>query len=87
MPRLLIDSAPDEVTLLPALPAAWRKVTARGLRGANGYTADLTVEDGRLVYLRLVSGCEKPTMIRCGKKRITLSLRPGEEMINPAGLM
>ena len=87
VPRLLIDSAPDEVTLLPALPAVWRDVTARGLRGANGYTADLTVKDGKMVYLRLVSGCERTTVIRRGEKRITLSLRPGEEIINPAELM
>ena len=87
VPRLLVDSALDEVTLLPALPASWRNISARGLRGANGYTIDLTVRRGRLTYLRLVSGSGRPTTIRLHGRRLTLTLSPGEEIINPAELM
>ncbi len=78
VPRLLIDSALDEITLLPALPSAWQNVTARGLRGANGYTVDLQVRGGRLTTVRLVSGSERPTRIRLGEKEQTLILAPGE---------
>ena len=87
MPRLLADSALDEITLLPALPSSWRNVAARGLRGANGYTIDLTVREGRLTYLRLVSGSGRPTILRLGDRRVTLTLAPGAEIVNPAALM
>ena len=87
VPRLLADSALDEITLLPALPSSWRNVTARGLRVANGYTVDLTVQEGRLTYLRLVSGSGRPTTLRLGDRRVTLTLAPGAEIVNPAELM
>lgn len=87
VPRLLADSALDEITLLPALPSSWRNVTARGLRVANGYTVDLTVQEGRLTYLRLVSGSGRPTTLRLGDRRATLTLAPGAEIVNPAELM
>lgn len=87
VPRLLIDSTLNELTILPALPVAWRNVTAHGLRGANGYTVDLRVEDGRLTYLKLISGSEKPTTIRLGEKRMVLILAAGEECLNPVELM
>lgn len=87
VPRLLADSALDELTILPALPSAWRNVTASGLRGANGYTVDLKVENGRLTYLRLVSGSDKPTTIRLLSKRVTVTIPVGQEILNPVELM
>ncbi len=87
VPRLLIDSALDEITLLPALPAAWQSIEAHGLRGANGYAVDLTVADGRLTFLRLTSGSDRPTRIRLGQKSFILTLQPGQTIINPPELM
>lgn len=87
VPRLLIDSALDEIVLLPARPSTWKNLTARGLRGANGYTVDLTVRDGQLTELRLVSGSETPTRICLGPKTMTLCLAAGEEIRNPRELM
>ena len=87
VPWLLADSALDEITLLPALPSSWRHVAARGLRGVNGYTVDLTVQDGRLTYLRLVSGSGRDTILLLGGRRVALTLAPGAEIVNPAELM
>ena len=87
VPRLLADSAMDEITLLPALPSSWRNVAARGLQAANGYTVDLTVQEGRLTYLRLVAGSGRPTTLRLGDRRVTLTMAPGAEIVNPAELM
>jgi len=78
VPRLLIDSALDEITLLPALPSSWKNLTARGLRGANGYTVDLRVRDGKLTDVKLVSGCNRPTRVRVGNREQVLTLAPGE---------
>lgn len=87
VPRLLADSALDEITLLPALPSSWRNVAARGLQAANGYNVDLTVQEGRLTYLRLVAGSGRPTTLRLGDRRVTLTMAPGAEIVNPAELM
>lgn len=87
VPCLLIDSALDEVVLLPALPDAWQNVSAIGLCGANGCIVDLRVRDGKLAYLKLRSGSARPTRIRLGKREMLLTLQPGEEIVNPAQLM
>ena len=87
VPRLLIDSAADEITILPALPLPWENLTAHGLRGANGYEAALRVENGRLVELRLTSGSAAPTRVRIGSKSVVLTLQPGETIENPPELM
>lgn len=87
VPRLLIDSALDEITLLPALPTAWQNVRAKGLCGANGYTIDLEVKNGKLSHLRVVSGSSRPTTIRIGQKRLTLTLACGEKITDPQELL
>lgn len=87
VPRLLVDSALDELTILPALPSSWKDVEARGLRGANGYTVDLKVEGGKLTYLKLISGSDRSTIIRLFDKRLTVSMPAGSEMLNPDELM
>lgn len=87
VPRLLIDSDLNEITLLPALPSAWKNLTAHGLRAANGYTVDLAIEDGRLSHVRLTSGSNRPTKVRLYDREITLSLDRGQTVLNPASLM
>ena len=87
VPRLLMDSALDEITLLPALPSSWQNVEAHGLCGANGYRADIRVEGGKLVSLRLTSGSDRPTTLRLGGKEIVLTLKKGESVVDPQGMM
>ncbi len=87
VPRLLMDSALDEITLLPALPSSWQDVQAYGLCGANGYRVGMKVEGGRLVSLRLISGSDRPTKVRLGGREIILTMKKGEVLENPSALM
>ena len=87
VPRLLMDTDLDEIALLPALPSSWKNVEGKGLCGANGYRVDLKVENGKLVFLRLISGSDRATRIRLGEKEIILTLKKGETLENPAALM
>lgn len=87
VPRLLIDSALDEITVLPALPTEWTSLKAKGLSGANGYKIDLEVKNGELVHLRVVAGSERATTLRYGEKAVTVLMKKGEELIDPSELI
>jgi alpha-L-fucosidase 2 len=51
--EMLLQSQPDEIHLLPALPSAWHKGTVRGLCARGAIEVDLVWAAGRLVSARL----------------------------------
>ena len=51
--EMLLQSTPEGVTPLPALPAAWPDGFVRGVRTRTGQTADLRWENGRVTELKL----------------------------------
>ena len=46
--EMLVQSTPDSITLLPALPASWADGSVRGLRARGGYIIDMTWRAGRV---------------------------------------
>lgn len=51
--EMLVQSSPDGVTLLPALPSAWPDGYIRGIRTRTGETVDVTWKDGKLTSERI----------------------------------
>ena len=49
----LVQSAPGEITLLPALPSAWKSGRLQGVRAHDGISVDLQWEAGRVTHWRL----------------------------------
>ena len=56
--EMLVQSTPDEVSLLPALPSAWPNGHIRGIRTRTGQTVDLTWKNGKVTKVRFRSSQE-----------------------------
>ena len=75
--ELLLQSTPEEIILLPALPAAWPDGSVRGLRARGGFEVDLSWHDGRLLEATVRSVGGTRTTVRSGGHTIPLELTPG----------
>jgi alpha-L-fucosidase 2 len=51
--EMLVQSTPDGVKPLPALPSAWPDGQIKGVRTRTGQTLDLTWKDGQVTDMKL----------------------------------
>jgi alpha-L-fucosidase 2 len=77
--EMLLQSQDGEIHLLPALPAAWKTGSARGLRARGGFVVDIAWRDGRLTAatIRSIAGAGGG-VVRYGDQVVALQLKPGE---------
>jgi alpha-L-fucosidase 2 len=62
--EMLLQSQNDELHLLPALPAAWKDGSVRGLVGRGNFVVDMAWRDGRLVSSEVLARIGGPCTIR-----------------------
>lgn len=62
--EMLVQSHTDSIHLLPALPDAWPKGEATGLRARGGFEVDIRWEQGRLAEAIIRSDYGKPCTVR-----------------------
>ncbi|WP_263367551.1 glycoside hydrolase family 95 protein [Edaphobacter bradus] len=74
--EMLVQSQADEIELLPALPAAWRTGSVRGLCARGGFVVDIAWRDGRLESALIKSKRGVSTPVRLGDRVITIHLQP-----------
>ncbi len=69
-----------ELTLLPALPAAWPTGHITGLRARGGFELDLSWQNSKLTQVTLRSKLGGSCSLRYGSTTNTLTLTPGQSI-------
>ena len=60
--EMLLQSRPDSMVLLPALPQAWPEGSIKGLRAIGNFELDLEWKNHRLYRLHIRSGSDQPAV-------------------------
>jgi alpha-L-fucosidase 2 len=79
--EMLVQSHDGVVSLLPALPEAWRDGSVKGLRARGGLELDLRWRDGRLVEAGVVSSGGERVRISYRDETAELALRRGHRVV------
>lgn len=64
--EMLLQSKPGEVELFPALPAAWKTGSVRGLRARGNVTVDVRWKEGKVTSYRITSPSPCEVQVRVG---------------------
>ena len=80
VPEMLLQSQTGEITLLPALPAAWPAGSATGLKARGAFEVDVRWANGQLAGATIRSAGAfggTTAQVRYGAKVVTVILPPG----------
>lgn len=62
--EMLLQSYDDVITILPALPSAWKDGSVSGLKAQGNFTVSVTWQDSKATAIRITSGAGMPLRIR-----------------------
>lgn len=78
--EMLLQSTPEEVTLLPALPARWADGRVSGLRARGGLTVDMEWADGKVTTATLTATAPVKTRVNYNGTSRAVNLKCGQSM-------
>lgn len=77
--EMLIQSTPETITLLPALPESWSDGKVTGLRARGGFVVDMEWKAGKVTKATISSPQGGATTIRVNGKSHPVTLQPGRK--------
>ena len=77
--HMLVQSNEERVILLPALPAAWKCGSIKGLSIVGGATIDLTWKDGKVTACTIHALKDIDTVVKCGESNYNVSVLAGTD--------
>lgn len=77
--EMLLQSSPDEISLLPALPDAWSSGSVSGLRARGGFELDLAWKNGELEKVTIYGKPGGKTRLIYKDKARDVDLKTGEK--------
>lgn len=79
--EMLMQSTPDTITLLPAVPAQWAdKGSFKGLRARGAFTVDAEWEDGKVTAFTVTSDAGGKTTVMVNGESYPINLTSGESV-------
>lgn len=78
MNDMLVQSSEERILLLPALPAAWKTGSVRGLRLVGNLELAMTWQDGRLTGAVFTADSDVDTVVKYKDVTKRLQLKKGE---------
>lgn len=79
--EMIVQSSPNEIRLLPALPDAWPEGTLRGIRTRTGHEVDVSWRKGKVTSLTIYAERAGELMIIEGKQRRIIAFEGGKQSI------
>lgn len=76
MAEMLLQSLPDEISLLPALPADWKDGAFYGLCARGGFIIDAEWKDSKVVRATVYSDHGGKTILKANGKELSLEMPP-----------
>ena len=81
--EMLLQSYDDVVTLLPALPSAWKEGSIKGLKAQGNFTVDEEWSAGKGTKARVTNNLntDRTVSVRYNKKVQTYNIKAGETLV------
>lgn len=78
--EMLIQSTPDKIELLPALPKQWADGSVKGLKARGGFEVSMKWADGKVTECEISSVNGGETTVMFNGRSVPVSIKPGKKV-------
>lgn len=78
--EMLVQSTLDEIVLLPALPAAWKEGSVKGICARGGFVIDMQWKNYKVINATIYSKTDNKTTIKYNGTQKTIQIKKGKSI-------